>query len=403
MTDVKEAILDNTDKASLPGSNETVDNLPGRLKMARRVAKSALTRASNELRELMAKKEVVLPIQEKLQACSQKFATFSQRHSDFHEQLTETSVVNESDAYFRKALGDYHDLRETVQLYVQEYEQQLQDAVKSRDSVSNVTSKGSRSSVRSALVKAHAKRAALKAEAEALQEMQKLEREIIDLEQRHKQLHLEAQIKMAEAEEMVYKEELIENASMHSRLSIKVDEVSPRSEVLKPSQIDKGMNPLAAAWVPTPPEKFNSSICDLLRQGQQQQQMLVDVMQLPKTELPTFDGDPLKYWQFIRSFENSVDRVNADSNAKLMRLVQYCSGKALQVVECCLVMSPDAGYARAREMLAERFGNSYVISQAWIQCVSQGEALRTNDVRALQEFADTMRACKETLQAMDML
>lgn len=126
-------------------------------------------------------------------------------------------------------------------------------------------------------------------------------------------------------------------------------------------------------------------------------------MQLPKTELPTFDGDPLKYWQFIRSFENSVDRVNADSNAKLMRLVQYCSGKALQVVECCLVMSPDAGYARAREMLAERFGNSYVISQAWIQCVSQGEALRTNDVRALQEFADTMRACKETLQAMNML
>lgn len=151
-----------------------------------------------------------------------------------------------------------------MQLYVSEYEQQLQDAVKSRDSVSNVTSKGSRSSVRSALVKAHAKRAALKAEAEALQEMQKLERERIDLEQRHKQLHLEAQIKMAEAEEMVYKEELIENASMHSRLSIKVDEVSPRSEVLKPSQTDKGMNPLAAAWVPTPPEKLNSSICDLL-------------------------------------------------------------------------------------------------------------------------------------------
>lgn len=105
MTDVKEA--------SLPGSNETVDNLPGRLKMARRAAKSALTRASNELRELMAKKEVVLPIQGKLQVCSQKFATFSQRHSDFHEQLTETSAVNESDAYFRKAEGDYHDLRET--------------------------------------------------------------------------------------------------------------------------------------------------------------------------------------------------------------------------------------------------------------------------------------------------
>jgi hypothetical protein len=35
---------------------------------------------------------------------------------------------------------------------------------------------------------------------------------------------------------------------------------------------------------------------------------LVEAPQIPKTELMTFDGDPLKYWMFVRSFENNVEK-----------------------------------------------------------------------------------------------
>jgi hypothetical protein len=39
-------------------------------------------------------------------------------------------------------------------------------------------------------------------------------------------------------------------------------------------------------------------------------------MQLPKTELMTFDGDPLKYWLFVCSFDNIVERALVDDTAK---------------------------------------------------------------------------------------
>ena len=117
----------------------------------------------------------------------------------------------------------------------------------------------------------------------------------------------------------------------------------------------------------------SDAICDLLQQGQKQQRDIVDVLQLPKAELHTFDGNPLKYWQFIKAFENSVARVTNDANAKLTRLIQYCSGKALQVIEFCSVMPPEQGFARAMNILSDRFGNNYVISEAWFSLVTRGK------------------------------
>lgn len=38
------------------------------------------------------------------------------------------------------------------------------------------------------------------------------------------------------------------------------------------------------------------TVSELLREGQLQQQKLLEIMQLPKVELMTLDGNPLKYW-----------------------------------------------------------------------------------------------------------
>ena len=42
---------------------------------------------------------------------------------------------------------------------------------------------------------------------------------------------------------------------------------------------------------------------------------------LPKMELPVFDGDPLDYWNFIKSFENSIVSNAASESEKLMHLL----------------------------------------------------------------------------------
>jgi len=117
----------------------------------------------------------------------------------------------------------------------------------------------------------------------------------------------------------------------------------------------------------------------------------------------TFDGNPLHYWTFIRFFENNVERMTHDNVSRLTRLLQYCTGKAKKVVECCAVMQPSEGYAKAGALLKERFGDNYVIAEAWVKRVTEGKMLSPHDREGLQEYADDLRSCEQTLKAMNYL
>ena len=105
----------------------------------------------------------------------------------------------------------------------------------------------------------------------------------------------------------------------------------------------------------------NSTLCDepyLLH--------MINIMQLPRTKLMTFNRDPLEFWMLMRSFDNSIGSAAIDDSAKLNRLFQYCKGEALKVIKCCAIMSPSAGYAKAGALLKERFGDDYKISERWV-------------------------------------
>ena len=88
---------------------------------------------------------------------------------------------------------------------------------------------------------------------------------------------------------------------------------------------------------------------------------MINIKQLPKAELMTFSGSPLEFWMFIRGIDNSTGSTAMDNSAKLDRLFQYCKGEALKVIKCCAVMRPSAGYAKAKVLLKERFGDDYML------------------------------------------
>ena len=116
----------------------------------------------------------------------------------------------------------------------------------------------------------------------------------------------------------------------------------------------------------------NASLCDEPRLLQ-----MINIMQLPKAELMTVSGDPLEFWMFMHSFDNSIGSVAIDDSAKLSRLFQYCKGEALKVIKCCAVMKPSEGYVKARVLLKERFGNDYKISEMWVKTVTEGPYYKT--------------------------
>ena len=47
-----------------------------------------------------------------------------------------------------------------------------------------------------------------------------------------------------------------------------------------------------------------------------QQQCFVQTMQMSKCEFMKFVGDPLKYWQFIRTFKNTINKKGTVSRTK---------------------------------------------------------------------------------------
>jgi len=60
-------------------------------------------------------------------------------------------------------------------------------------------------------------------------------------------------------------------------------------------------------------------------------------------------------------------------------------------------MPPSVGYARALELLKERFGNEFVILQAWIQKITTDPMIKNNDRSQLQQLTDDLTCCRETL------
>lgn len=126
---------------------------------------------------------------------------------------------------------------------------------------------------------------------------------------------------------------------------------------------------------------------------------LIEMLQLPKAELQNFDGDPLKYWSFVRSFDGAVGQTSVSTRAKLIRLLQCCEGRALKAIEACNLMDADRGYTRALQILYERFGNLLHLKEAWLKRVTDGPNLKGNDKIGLRDLADDVRNCYETLHA----
>ena len=66
-------------------------------------------------------------------------------------------------------------------------------------------------------------------------------------------------------------------------------------------------------------------------------------MTLRKMQVPTFNGNPIEYCYFVRSFENLIEAKTPSHNARLFYLVQYTSGELQELVRSCPTMDPEEG------------------------------------------------------------
>ena len=141
------------------------------------------------------------------------------------------------------------------------------------------------------------------------------------------------------------------------------------------------------------PEEFIGKMALTIKQG----------FALPKKELAIFDGDPLEYWNFIKSFETSIVSNAASESEKLMYLLQYTSGVAKDTIKCCLYKDPSLGYQAARKLLEERFGHPFRIASQYVTKLTEGPPLKPSDRIGLLASADQLKDCENTLESIGYL
>ena len=134
-----------------------------------------------------------------------------------------------------------------------------------------------------------------------------------------------------------------------------------------------------------------------------QQQESTLALTLPEPEVPTFNGDPIEYWTFVRAFENLIERKTTSESAQLYYLVQYTTGEVRELVKSCLTMNPEDGYREARSLLKQRYDQGYRKATAYVDRLTRGPPIKAEDNAALWRFSILLTACKNTLKEIGYL
>jgi hypothetical protein len=127
---------------------------------------------------------------------------------------------------------------------------------------------------------------------------------------------------------------------------------------------------------------------------------LIDRLEMPRSAVPTFYGDPLSFREFCVAFQADVGERNVGPEMKLRKLSESCKGKAHEAIRPFLLMPAKEGYERAWQTLRDRFGNSVQIARACINALVDAPAIKPHESGKLLEFSDKIKSCMITLQAI---
>lgn len=125
------------------------------------------------------------------------------------------------------------------------------------------------------------------------------------------------------------------------------------------------------------------------------------VVNLPRVEIEPFDGDPLKYHAFLRTFDVIVERTCADPDARLARLISATTGPARDAILGTQVLGGREGYDQAKKTLAELFGADQLIVQEIVKGLRPEKQLRSSE--QVRQFSHRLINARDILSKLNAL
>ena len=112
----------------------------------------------------------------------------------------------------------------------------------------------------------------------------------------------------------------------------------------------------------------------------------------PKPVIPCYDGDPLMFWTFIRSFDTHIAAKMPNDAARLVYLLQHCSPNVRRGLEH-FSRNNVTGYRLARQSLFNEYGQPHIIAYCCEQKLLSCSRLKTKDPNSLRDLSILMDKC----------
>ena len=100
---------------------------------------------------------------------------------------------------------------------------------------------------------------------------------------------------------------------------------------------------------------------------------------LPLPEPETFSGELLLYPTWKKSFDTIVERRTDSSSQRLYYLGRYTTGEAKESISGLLALDSEDAYLEARKILSDRFGNPYLVANAYKKKIKEWPNVPPND------------------------
>ena len=109
-----------------------------------------------------------------------------------------------------------------------------------------------------------------------------------------------------------------------------------------------------------------------------------DSLPVPKPDI--FKGDLLEYSSWVTSFESLIERKTKDPAERLYYLGLYTDGTAKKAIKSLLQIKTEDSFNRAKGILAKRFGNPFLIGEAYLKQIRNWPKISPNNGPGLRDF-----------------
>ena len=129
----------------------------------------------------------------------------------------------------------------------------------------------------------------------------------------------------------------------------------------------------------------------------------VGLSRLPPPEPSLFTGDPLQYAEWRAAFEALITQRGIPVQERFYYLKRYISGPAKEAISGYLYLHSEEAYSKALSTLERRFGDSFVIANAFRDKLESWPKISGRDGTAFRKLADFMAQCEAVMGSIESL